>query len=229
MAAVAISPEVTSDFDRQSDVTTSSEVLARMAKHGDSGAFEKLMQCHYRFCLKKAQSILRNHSDAEDEVQNACVLAWKHISEYRAEGCFKAWLVRIVVNQCLTLLRTQKRRLVSLDQVFGSDNGFQLEVIDQGKLSENEVGDGELSQLLDKEIRGVPPLLREVLIMHDVGQITMPDIAECLGITLSAAKSRLVRARHELKQRMAKHFGQRGGDFAHQNPHCRQAAYVRAS
>ena len=206
------------------------EVLVASAKLGDAAAFERLIERHYRFCLARAFSILRNYSDAEDEVQNACAKAWKHLCQFQGGGTFGGWISRIVSNQCLMRIRERKgMRMVSVDEVFDAEGSFRLEVIDQKALPEEAVGDGEVSRVLNREIRGVPPLLREALIMRDLRQLTMRDIAAQLGISIPAAKSRLMRARQELKLRLAKHHGGRGcGTLLPKSGRCR-AAYVRAN
>ncbi|MCX6627942.1 MAG: sigma-70 family RNA polymerase sigma factor, partial [Candidatus Solibacter sp.] len=108
------------------------EELVGRAKMGDARAFERLMERHYRFGMAKAYSILRNHSDAEDEVQNACAKAWKHLAQFQGEGSFGGWLSRIVSNQCLMRIRERQNvRMISVDEVFQSDSSYRLEVIDQ--------------------------------------------------------------------------------------------------
>jgi RNA polymerase sigma-70 factor, ECF subfamily len=205
------------------------EALVASAKMGDAAAFERLIERHYRFCMAKALSILRNHGDAEDEVQNACAKAWKHICQFQGDGTFAGWISRIVSNQCLMRIRErQNARTISVDEVFHSESSYRLEVIDQRALPDEALGDDQASRILHQEIRRVPPLLREALIMRDIRQFAMREIAAHLGISIPAAKSRLMRARHELKLRLAKHHdGAGGGPFMRRASRCR-AAYVRA-
>jgi RNA polymerase sigma-70 factor, ECF subfamily len=158
------------------------------------------------------------------------VQAWTHLGSYEGQGSFCAWLGRIVSNQCL--MRLRKARLMpglSVDQVFESDGSFRLEVIDQRASPEDMVGDNEVSRVLTNEIRGVPLLLREVLVMRDVNQRAMSDIAAHLGISVPAVKSRLMRARLELRQRLVKHHGHKGGGTLLQKSDRRRAAYFQTS
>jgi RNA polymerase sigma-70 factor (ECF subfamily) len=197
---------------------------------GDHGGFAQLIERYQGFCLSKAYAILRNRADAEDEVQSAWVQAWTHLEAYRGPGSFRAWLSRIVSNLCLMRLRKARfAPMTSIDEVFDSEASFRLEVIDQRALPEQVVGDAQVLHLLNKEIRGVPPLLREVLVMRDVRQLVMRDIAADLGISLPAAKSRLMRARVELKKRLEKHHGERGRGTLLQKAGGRLTAYVRAT
>ena len=146
---------------------------------------------------------MRNYSDAEDEAQNACAQAWENLWQYKGEGSFGGWLSRIVTNQCLRRIRDQKPQ-ISVDEIFDSRTSFRLELIDQRVLPERAVGDKQLSRVLFKEIHGLPPLLRDVLVMRYLRQMAMQDVAVELGISVPAAKSRLTRARCELKQRLDK-------------------------
>ncbi len=205
-------------------------VLVDAARKGDTAAFERLIDRNYQFCLSKAYSILRNRGDAEDEVQNACAQAWTHLWQFQNQGSFGGWLSRIVSNQCLMRLRERKgARLISVDELFDTDGTFRLEVIDQRALPEEAVGDSEVSNVLLQEIRRVPRLLREALVMRYLRQLAMRDIADHLGISVPAAKSRLMRARTELKQRLAKHHGVTGHCTLFRKPGRPQAAYVRAN
>jgi RNA polymerase sigma-70 factor, ECF subfamily len=200
------------------------------AKMGDQGAFGRLIERHYRFCVVKANAILRNRGDAEDEAQNACANAWNHLDQFQGGGSFGGWLSRIVSNQCLMRIRERKgAKMISVDEVFESEGSFRLDVIDQRALPEEVVGDDEVSSLLKREIGRVPVLLREALIMRELGQLGMRDIAAHLNISIPAAKSRLMRARLELRQRLAKHHGTRGAGTLLHKPSRRRAAYVRAN
>jgi RNA polymerase sigma-70 factor (ECF subfamily) len=197
---------------------------------GDAGAFGQLIERHYRCCLSKAYSILRNHGDAEDEVQNACAKAWTHLGQYHGEGPFGGWLSRIVSNQCLMRIRERKNaRTISVDEVFDSEFSFRVDVIDQQALPEEAVGNDEVSRVLNREILRVPYRLREALVMRDLQHLGMQDVAANLGISIAAAKSRLMRARCELRQRLLKHHGAKGwGTMLPGSPR-RRVAYVRAN
>jgi len=209
---------------------TSEAVLVESAKLGDQDAFAELIRRNYQFCLSKAYMILRNRGDAEDEVQNACARAWTHLWQFQSNGSFGGWLGRIVSNQCLMLLRERRgARMVSVDELFDADGAFRLEVIDQQPLPEEAVGDGQVCSVLLREINCIPRLLREAFAMRYLHQSAMRDIAAHLGISVPAAKSRLMRARTELKQRLAKHQGQAGCSTLFGKPRRGRVAYVRAN
>ena len=217
-------------FDTRHDQTApSDDALVVLARMGDRGAFGQLIERHYRFCLSKAYSILRNRGDAEDEVQNACAQAWAHFGQYHGEGPFAGWLSRIVSNQCLMRIRERKSaQTISVDEVFNSEFSFRVEVIDQRALPEDAVGDDEVARVLNREMLRVPRLLREPLLMRELRHLAMRDIAANLEISIPAAKSRLSRARCELKQRLLKHHGKKGCGTILEKSVRRQVAYVRA-
>ena len=196
---------------------------------GETAAFARLIARYQRLCLARAHSILRNQSDAEDEVQAAWVQAWTHLGSYEGQGSFFAWLNRIVSNQCLMRLRKAKQMpVISVDEVFGCESSFRLEILDQRALPEELVGNDQVSHVLRKEVYALPRLLRDVLVMRDLLQMSLCDIAAHLEITVPAAKSRLMRARVELKQRLSKHHGKRGSGTLIDNTYRRGTAFVSA-
>lgn len=181
--------------------------LVRMAQAGDHSAFAELIARHQTSCLKLALSILRDRQDAEDEVQNALWKAFEHIGQFQQDARFSTWLTRIVVNQCLMRLRQGKRAsFLYIDQATIGDEVGTLELPDGCQNPEEQLAQREAAKVLDREIHRIPPLLRNVFLLRDVQQMPMPNVAERLGISVAAAKSRLLRARIELRTRLEKHY-----------------------
>src|ERR1044071_4076671 len=83
--------------------------LVELARNGHQDAFGELLSRHRQKCVAVATFFLRNRGDAEDEVQNAFSKAYAHLDQYQGEAEFATWLVRIVSNQCLMLLRVKRR------------------------------------------------------------------------------------------------------------------------
>jgi RNA polymerase sigma-70 factor (ECF subfamily) len=219
MAACAAVPQWISD-----------DALVESVKKGDADALGLLMDRYGGFCFSKAYSILRHHGDAEDEVQNAWLQAWTHLGSYQLRGAFSGWLSRILLNGCL--MRLRKKRLtsmMSIDQTFDIEGSFRLDLIDQRDVPEDIVGSDEVARILTKEIRGVPLVLRQVLVLRDVDHVPMKDIAGDLGLSIPAAKSRLMRSRIELRRRLAKHYGKKGGGTLIQKTARPQVAYSRGA
>lgn len=187
------------------------EALVSLAQDGDNAAFAELIERHLPTCKRLAMSIVRDHHDAEDEVQNACWKAFEHIGQFNKDAKFSTWLSRIVVNQCLMRLRKDRRaRFLYLDEGVQGEEIATLDLPDRRPTPEAAVGRSEVGAVLDQEIHRIPSLLREVFILRDVLELPMPDVAKQLGISVAAAKSRLLRARLELRERMEKHAGRLG-------------------
>jgi RNA polymerase sigma-70 factor (ECF subfamily) len=204
------------------------EQLVASAKNGNKEAFGELIERHRNACLKRATLMIHNRSDAEDEVQNAFWKAFQRLDQFRGEGSFAAWLNRIVENQCLMRIREARNsHFVYLDEA--NDSNVRIELVGQTADPEDELGVEEVVSLLRREVSRIPPLLRNVMLLRDLDQIPMPDVAVRLGLSVPAAKSRLMRARMELKSRIAKHCGRRGAGTLTQMARYNRAAFARAS
>ena len=182
--------------------------LVSQARGGDDKAFGVLVDRHRRTCVNFAASILRDRSDAEDEVQEACCKAFEHLEQYRGGGQFLTWLLRIVTNQCLMLIRARRHvQFLYLDAESDREISSPKELRDLLADPEQELVHDELCEVLQQEIRRIPPLLKNVLLLRDVQELPMLDVAARLRITVPAAKSRLLRARTELRDRMRRQCG----------------------
>jgi RNA polymerase sigma-70 factor (ECF subfamily) len=189
----------------------SDDNLVEMCRGGDSAAFDELMRRYQTPALKVAVSIVRDKEDAEDEVQNAFWKAYEHIHQFHQDAKFSTWLTRIVVNQCLMRLRRGRRaKFAFIDDPQGADMLPAVELRDARQSPEQILGQAEVAEVLKHEIRRTPPLLRSVFLLRDVQQLPMPEVANVLGISVAAAKSRLLRARAELRNRMRRHYGDIG-------------------
>ena len=186
----------------------SDDQLLTLAQDGEEGAFAELMSRNSSSSFKLALSILKDRQDAEDEVQNSYWNAWRYIGRFQRDSKFSTWISRIVINQSLMRLRkTRKANLLYLDEGAADGAVGVMELPDRGLNPEAELGGKEVSTILHREIRRMPPILRTVLVLRDLEELPMDDVAVRLGITLVAAKSRLLRARAELKQRLERQFG----------------------
>src|SRR6266436_6230951 len=161
----------------------SEEDLVASARNGDVKAFGELIQRHRNACLKRAMLMIRNRSDAEDEVQNAFWKAFQRLEQFRGEGTFAAWLSRIVENQCLMRIREERNsRFVYLDE--STESNVRIELVGQIADPEDQLGLDEVVKLLRREISRIPPLLRNVMLLRDLDQLPMPDVAVRLGLSV---------------------------------------------
>ena len=185
------------------------EELVLLAKRGDHDAFVTLTQRELASCLKRAYLIVRNRSDAEDQVQSAFARAFECLGQFRSEGTFSAWLGRIVQNQCMMLIRERRQaELVYVD--LESESKGRLELVDQMANQEDYFGSCQVAKLLHREISRVPPLMRNVIRLRDIEGLPLAEVAAHLGVSVPAIKSRLMRARKELRGRLTKHCGPSG-------------------
>jgi len=181
--------------------------LVELSRQGDNDAFGELVRRHYRRCVDLANLFVRNHWDAEDQVQVACSKAHERLHQFHGDSEFVTWLSRIVTNQCLMFMRVRRRaRFVYLDDASPESEAPPLELAAGGPDPEGELAVNELKQVLRTEIRHIPPLLRKLVLLRDIEELPMAAVAEELQISVPAAKSRLLRARSELRIRLKQKY-----------------------
>lgn len=180
--------------------------LVELTRDGQDWAFSELIRRHWRKCVDLGCFFLRNRGDAEDQVQNAVLKAYQHLDQFQGEAEFSTWLARIVANQCLMLIRGRRRaRFVYLDEPTGDPKARPIQLASSGPDPEGALAYLQITQVLESEVRRIPRLLRNVVLLRDIQGLPMREVAGKLGLTVSAAKSRLIRARAELRQRMSRH------------------------
>jgi RNA polymerase sigma-70 factor (ECF subfamily) len=185
----------------------SDATLVALAKAGDRLAFEQLIARHYQSCVNMASSMLRDRSEAQDQVQEAWWKAFDRLEQFHGDSEFLTWMLRIVVNQCLALLRTRRRtQFCYIDDDGGRSGSRSMELPAVTPDPEYVVVSCELQETLRNEIRHIPRLLRDVVSLHLQG-LPMHTVAGLLGISVVAAKSRLRRARAELRSRLMEKSG----------------------
>jgi RNA polymerase sigma-70 factor (ECF subfamily) len=184
-------------------------VLVARAQQRDEEAFAELMRRNIPMSLRLALSILKDRQEAEDQVQTSFLKAWLGLGEFHAESRFSTWFRRIVLNQSLMRLRSARRaRLQSLDD--SQEDERPMDPPSPEPSPESELGRRQLHAQLRKEVRRLPPLLRDVLELRDLLELPTEEVARRLGISEAATKSRLARARAMLRDRMERHAGRSG-------------------
>lgn len=180
--------------------------LIRRAQANDEAAFQELMRRTASTSMRLALSIVKNRQEAEDQVQNSFVNAWKRLGSFQFEAKFSTWLRTIVVNQSLMYLRSKRRApMEPLDP--GVDGSPASDPADRRMNPEELLNRAEMNDRLRREVRLLPPILRDVLVLRDIEELPTDAVAARLGISEPAAKSRLARARQLLRQRMERHLG----------------------
>jgi RNA polymerase sigma-70 factor, ECF subfamily len=189
--------------------------LVNAARGGDIGAFEELVRKYDRNVFRIANHITQNREDAEDVVQDAFLKAYQNLGQFQGQSKFYTWLVRIAVNEALMRLRRRRpERMVSLDEDINTgEDTIPREVADWAPNPEQLYNQGELREILQKTIQGLPPSFRTVFVLRDVEGLSTEETADALNLSIPAVKSRLLRARLQLRERLTKYFKkQRGGD-----------------
>jgi len=183
--------------------------LVHAGKNGDVAALEQLVKRYDRKLFRIAQSVTHNREDSQDAVQETFLKAYQHLAEFRGDSQFSTWLIRITLNQSLMKLRKQRRtREVSLDEDFETDEDMlPREIIDWAPNAEKLYSVSELRNILLKTIEELRPILRAVFVLQDLEGLSTDQTAEVLSLSQSAVKSRLWRARLQLRERLNKYFG----------------------
>src|SRR5499433_2125307 len=190
--------------------------LVQSAKGGDVAAFEELVKRYDRNVFRIAQHITQNREDAEDVVQDAFLKAYQNLEQFQGQSKFYTWLVRIAVNEALMRLRRRRpERMVSLDEdVKTEDDSVPREVADWAPNPEQLYNQSELKDILTRTIQGLPPSFRTVFVLRDVEGLSTEEAAEALDLSIPAVKSRLLRARLQLRERPSRYFQKRAsGDM----------------
>jgi RNA polymerase sigma-70 factor (ECF subfamily) len=199
--------------------TTPAEVfdetaLVERAKSGDTGAFTELVTRYERKIYRLAKHITQNDEDAEDVLQEAFMKAYSHLDGFQLQSKFYTWLVRIAVNEALMKLRKRKSsKEVSLDEP--TDTGEE-QVVREIAVWEDDpektYSRDELRGILDSAVESLKPAFRTVFVLRDVEELSTEETAEALNISIPAVKSRLLRARLQLREKLSRFFKRKGDD-----------------
>lgn len=183
--------------------------LVRNAQKGDSDAFSVLAETYEKYVYNTAVRVLsgsgRNLSLAEDIAQNSLIKAWRKIGSFRGDCRFSTWLFRITVNTARDAIRAEARRKTVSMTKDDDDDEDALEEWDVPVTSGDEVPESALERketilAVRRAIEELPEDQRKIVIMRDINDLPYQVISETLGVELGTVKSRLNRARANLKK-----------------------------
>src|SRR5580698_1736575 len=198
----------------QTAVDTEELSLVTRARAGDTGAFSALLRRYDGKIFRLAMNITQNREDAEDVLQEAFLKAYEHLDQFQGNSKFYTWIVRIAVNQALMKLRKRKSdRSVSLDE--GIDTGEDTvtrEIATWDENPEQQYTREEVNQILSSAVDSLAPPYRTVFVLRDVEEMSTEETAEALGLSIPAVKSRLLRARLQLREKLTRLFKRKGDD-----------------
>jgi RNA polymerase sigma-70 factor (ECF subfamily) len=171
--------------------------LVAHAVGGDVDAYTALVHRYYDACARFAARMLGNRADAEDAVQETFLRAYRALGQYRERELFRAWLYRILANQCRTIATQRARR----DRRFMSD-AVALKVA-VAPAAEDSLGDAEA---LDAALAELEPVLREAFLLKYAEGLDYREMAAITGASVSALKMRVKRACDLLRPRLEEMF-----------------------
>jgi RNA polymerase sigma-70 factor (ECF subfamily) len=177
-----------------------------MAMEAAAPTVETLVTGHSVMVFRIAYSILRNHHDAEDAAQECFLRVWKHKDRLHEVNNPKTWLARIAWTTALDKRRSS-RAMVSLNMVSLSDEQYGAELMqaipDSAPVADEQLVGAEMQQILERLIAGLPEELRHPLELSTVQELNSAEIAEVMKIPEGSVRTRLFRARKQLKEKMA--------------------------
>jgi RNA polymerase sigma-70 factor (ECF subfamily) len=183
--------------------------LVAEARAGNAEAFTTLVHQYDRNIYRLALNITGHEQDAEDVLQEAFLKAYTHLDRFQGNSRFYTWLVRIAVNEALMKLRKRRGdRTVSLDEPIatGDNDLMPREVEDWGDDPEQRYAKSELQGILNEAIESLEPQFRTVVVLRDVENLSTEETAEILNLSVPAVKSRLLRGRLKLRDRLNRYF-----------------------
>jgi RNA polymerase sigma-70 factor, ECF subfamily len=184
-------------------------LLVAAAKRGNAAAFEELVNRYERKIFRLTMNITRNREDAEDAMQDAFLKSYAHLEDFQGESRFYTWLVRIAANEALMRLRKRRPNQISLDEpIEAEEDMMPREVEDWGPSPEQRFAQTEMQEILSRVIEQLDPEFRIVFVLRDVEELSIEETAKVVGISEAAVKSRLLRARLKLRQKLNRYFRQ---------------------
>jgi RNA polymerase sigma-70 factor (ECF subfamily) len=186
------------------------QALIQRIKTGDSDAFYELVRPYERAVFLSALSLVKNDADAEEVAQEAVLKAFKGLSRFRQEAKFSTWLIQIAINEAKMKLRKDRRHLYeSLEEGQQTDDGDYMprDFADWREIPSEALEQKELRDALVKALDSLPEKYRTVLILRDVQHLSIIETAQALGISEANVKTRLCRARLQMRDALAPGIG----------------------
>jgi RNA polymerase sigma-70 factor (ECF subfamily) len=184
--------------------------LIRSFQAGNETSFEELVRRYQRQVANIIYLTLGDRSEIKDLTQEAFIRVYRSLDRFAFDSSFYSWLYRIVVNLCIDELRRRKiKRTLSLD--FLSESRFERErsSFSQRTSADDELLAQEKQSIIREALNALPTDYKTVLILREYNDLSYADIAKILKISQQAVKSRIFRARSELRKLLKDYFGER--------------------
>ncbi len=188
--------------------------LVAQSREGDTAAFGELVRRYEGKIFRLAQHVTQNREDAEDVLQETFMKAYEHLDQFQGNSKFNTWIVRISVNQALMKLRRRKTdKSVSIDEnIDTGEDTMVREIAAWDEDPEQRFSRDELGGILDTAVQSLEPPYRSVFVLRDIDELSTEETAEALGLSVPAVKSRLLRARLQLREKLTRYFKRKGDD-----------------
>ncbi|WP_119072909.1 RNA polymerase sigma factor [Aggregatilinea lenta] len=185
------------------------DLVARL-QAGDEAAYAQLVEENAARVYRLALRMMGNEADAEDVLQETFLSAFKAIDHFEARSSVSTWLYRIASNAALMRLRRKEPEQVSVDEPIERDDGEMLprQLFDFCCLPEDDLLREEAREEMAHAIDDLPPTLRSVFVLRDIEGLSTEETANALDLSVPAVKSRLMRARLKLRERLSAYFAQ---------------------
>lgn len=176
--------------------------LIEQSRMGNIDAFEELIRDYKKIAYNIALRVLRNVEDAEDASQEALLKVFKNIGSFNMQSTFKVWMYRIVVNTCIDFKRKKYINAVSIDETIdlGGGNELHREIADDRANPDALVEKNYNQKLISDALNKLDDDYKTMIILRDIQGFSYSEIADIISCNLGTVKSRLNRARKNLKE-----------------------------
>lgn len=177
------------------------EILIKKCKKGDLDAFETLIKNHQKRAYNIALKMLKNPEDAMDISQEAFIKVFKYIDSYNNKSSFSTWIYRIVINTCLDYIKKNKNNVLYLDEPINTDDGSIKREITDNKNNPEKILEKKINnEDINKAISMLKVKHRMIIILRDIQGFSYEEISKMLNLPLGTVKSRVKRARENLRK-----------------------------
>jgi RNA polymerase sigma-70 factor (ECF subfamily) len=180
-------------------------------RQGDRGEFARLVETYSPMIYRLGLKMLDNPQDVEDMLQETFLKAYRHLRDFDGRSSLSTWLYRIATNEALMALRRKRPDTISFDEPLADQAESQepLQIVDWCCMPEEELMSAEGRAHLDKAVESLPASLRVVFFLRDIEGLSTRETAEVLNLSEMAVKTRLSRARLQLRESLSAYFGER--------------------
>jgi RNA polymerase sigma-70 factor, ECF subfamily len=195
---------------------TPSEFSLEALQAGDRAEFARLVEAYSAPIYRLAIKMLANSQDAEDVLQETFIKALRHLDQFDGRARISTWLYRIAANEALMVLRKRKRPVVSIDEPNEDDDSEQeaMQIVDWCCMPEIELMSTEAQHYLNQAVTGLSDSLRVVFVLRDMQGLSTEETARVLDLSETAVKTRLSRARLQLRNQLSNYYGERASHLS---------------